>query len=195
MYNGIGQYFPFHVEMNLFQRRNTAFTLSYAVRILGEAPFFSLPLLHVKGKKRKKRGKKRKKRGKKGKKMYLFIWGTIRDRCRGRIFLCWNEELASANEPGIHSEEQNLSQSPVVKQDGDGCLSAELSNLRGHFETRWEGLGFLLRPFSEHFYLLQWVAMAPPSQRREGGNSRNTGRLQQIKSCHWEQITTHLDNF
>lgn len=141
------------------------------------------------------REKKGKKGEKKGKKMYLFIWGTIRDRCRGRIFLCWNEELASANEPGIYSEEQNLSQSPVVKQDGDGCLSAELSNLRGHFETRWEGLGFLLKPFSEHFYLLQWVAMAPPSQRREGGNSRNTGRLQQIKSCHWEQITTHLDNF
>lgn len=36
MYKGIGQYFPFHVEMNPFQRDKTAFTLSYTVRILGK---------------------------------------------------------------------------------------------------------------------------------------------------------------
>lgn len=51
----------------------------------------------------------------------------------------------------IHRE-QNISQSPTVKEDGDGCLAAKLSNLRGHFETGWEGLGFLPRPLSEHFY-------------------------------------------
>lgn len=38
MYKGIGQYFPFHVEMNPFQRDKTAFTLGYTVRILENPP-------------------------------------------------------------------------------------------------------------------------------------------------------------
>lgn len=40
MYKGIGQYFPFHVEMNPFQRDKTAFTLGYTVRILGKHLLF-----------------------------------------------------------------------------------------------------------------------------------------------------------
>lgn len=39
MYKGIGQYFPFHVEMKPFQRDKTTFTLGYVVRIFGKEPF------------------------------------------------------------------------------------------------------------------------------------------------------------
>lgn len=47
MYKGIGQYFPFHVEISPFQRDKTAFTLCYTVRILGKHHFSPL---HVQGK-------------------------------------------------------------------------------------------------------------------------------------------------
>lgn len=50
--------------------------------------------------------------------------------------------LASANVSPSHREDQKHSQFPTVKEDRDGCLSAKLSNLRGHFEVRWEGLSF-----------------------------------------------------
>lgn len=51
MYKGIGQNFSFHVEMNLFQRDKTAFTLGYTVRILGKHLFFSL---HMRERKKEK---------------------------------------------------------------------------------------------------------------------------------------------
>lgn len=52
----------------------------------------------------------------------------------------------------MRTRKQNSSHLPTVKEDRDGCLSAKLSNLGGHFEVRWEGRAFLLRPFAEHFY-------------------------------------------
>lgn len=39
MYKGIGQYFPFHVEMKPFHRDKTTFTLGYIVRIFGKQLF------------------------------------------------------------------------------------------------------------------------------------------------------------
>lgn len=53
MYKGIGQYFPFHVEMNPFQRDKTAFTLGYTVRILGKHLLFPLHAHQKKGKRKK----------------------------------------------------------------------------------------------------------------------------------------------
>lgn len=61
-----------------------------------------------------------------------------------------------------------FSESPTENEDRDGCLSAELPNLRGRYETRWEDLGFLLRLLSEHLL----IAIAPPSQKREVENLR-----------------------
>lgn len=52
MYKGIGQYFPFHVEMNPFQRDKTAFTLGYTVRILGKHLLF--PYMCIKRKEKEK---------------------------------------------------------------------------------------------------------------------------------------------